>query len=66
MTAPFQDLGSRMTKGWIVTNDKMETNIPGIYAIGDVRQKDIASDHDRSWRWWYRRSRSFNYIESHK
>ncbi len=26
-------------KGYIVTNEKMETNIEGVYAIGDVREK---------------------------
>jgi len=29
-------LGLRMEGGWIWTNDMMETNIPGLYAIGDV------------------------------
>jgi thioredoxin reductase (NADPH) len=27
--------------GWVVTNDAMETSVPGIYAIGDVRSKRI-------------------------
>ncbi|MGX7106237.1 thioredoxin-disulfide reductase [Hutsoniella sourekii] len=26
-------------EGWIITNEQMETSIPGLYAIGDVRQK---------------------------
>ncbi len=30
-----------MDKGYIVTNDKMETNIPGIYAAGDNRVKSL-------------------------
>lgn len=25
--------------GYIITNENMETNIPGVYAVGDVRQK---------------------------
>ena len=28
-------------KGYIITNDKMETSIPGIYAIGDVIVKEL-------------------------
>lgn len=28
-------------KGFIVTNDKMETNVPGIFAIGDTRVKTV-------------------------
>ena len=27
--------------GWVITDDKMATRIPGIFAIGDVRQKDL-------------------------
>ena len=26
-----------MRDGYIVTNERMETNIPGVYAAGDVR-----------------------------
>ena len=37
LTEPFKDLGITNEEGWIVTNEHMETNIPGIYAIGDVR-----------------------------
>ncbi|MBM3136391.1 MAG: thioredoxin-disulfide reductase, partial [Chloroflexi bacterium] len=28
-------------QGYIVTNEKMETEIPGIYAVGDVRQGSL-------------------------
>ena len=28
-------------KGYIPTNEEMETNIPGIYAAGDVRVKNL-------------------------
>lgn len=35
------DLGVTDEAGWIVTNDKMETNRPGIFAIGDVRAKHL-------------------------
>ncbi|MRI85599.1 thioredoxin-disulfide reductase [Aerococcaceae bacterium WS4759] len=32
------DLGVTDEEGWIVTNEKMETSVPGIYAVGDVRK----------------------------
>lgn len=35
------DLGIRDGSGWIVTDDHMKTSVAGIYAIGDVRQKDL-------------------------
>lgn len=34
-------LGITDEAGWISTNNKMETSQSGIYAIGDVRQKDL-------------------------
>ena len=37
LTEPFKDLGITNEEGWIVTTEHMETKIPGIYAIGDVR-----------------------------
>ena len=29
------------SKGWIVTNNRMETNVSGVYAVGDVRKKEL-------------------------
>lgn len=26
-------------RGWIITNEKMKTQITGIYAVGDIRRK---------------------------
>lgn len=40
-TDAFRDLGITDDEGWIITNEYMETNIPGILAIGDVRQKTL-------------------------
>ena len=37
----FNNLNITYQAGWIITNDQMETTIPGIYAIGDVRQKQL-------------------------
>lgn len=39
LTAPFASLNILNEAGYIVTNEKMETSIPGIYAAGDVRDK---------------------------
>ncbi len=39
LTKPFASLGILNDQGYIVTNDKMETSVPGIYAAGDVRDK---------------------------
>lgn len=37
----FNNLNITDQAGWIITNDQMETTIPGIYAIGAVRQKQL-------------------------
>jgi thioredoxin reductase (NADPH) len=39
LTKPFESLGITNDEGYIVTNEKMETKIPGVYAAGDVREK---------------------------
>ena len=31
----------RLEDGYILTNEKMETEIPGIYAVGDIRKKPL-------------------------
>ena len=35
------DLGITDEAGWILTDHQMKTSVAGIYAIGDVRQKDL-------------------------
>ena len=39
LTEPFAKLGILNDNGYIVTNENMETSVPGIYAAGDVREK---------------------------
>ena len=39
VTELFQNQVALDTHGWIPTTDKMETNLPGVYAAGDVRDK---------------------------
>ena len=41
LTKPFQSLGITNENGYIETNDRMETKIPGIFAAGDVREKQL-------------------------
>lgn len=41
LTTPFKPLNILNEAGYIVTNDKMETAVPGIYAAGDVREKTL-------------------------
>ena len=36
-----QELQIRDQAGWIVTDDHMKTNVTGVFAVGDVRQKDL-------------------------
>lgn len=36
-----QDLQIRDQAGWIVTDDHMKTSVAGVFAAGDVRQKDL-------------------------
>lgn len=35
------ELGILDENGWVVTDDHMRTTVPGIFAVGDVRQKDL-------------------------
>ena len=38
---PFKDLVELDNKGFVVTNENMETSCAGVYAVGDTRVKDI-------------------------
>lgn len=41
LSGPFTSLGITNEEGYIPTNERMETEIPGIYAVGDIREKDL-------------------------
>jgi thioredoxin reductase (NADPH) len=41
LSKPFLNLGITNEKGYIVTNEKMETKVPGIFAAGDIREKTL-------------------------
>lgn len=38
-TEIFKDMLTMNHAGYLMTNEKMETNIPGVFAVGDVRDK---------------------------
>lgn len=40
-TEPFKKLGILNEQGWIPTNEHMQTKVSGIFALGDVRDKDL-------------------------
>lgn len=41
LSKPFEKLGITNENGYIVTNEQMETSVPGIFAAGDVREKTL-------------------------
>ncbi|RHW53468.1 thioredoxin-disulfide reductase [Lactobacillus bombicola] len=40
-TAPLKDIGIVNEQGWIPTDEHMKTKVAGIFAVGDVRAKDL-------------------------
>ena len=41
LTDPFKQAGLTNAAGWIPTDQEMKTNMPGVFAVGDVREKDL-------------------------
>src|SRR5690625_2054448 len=41
LSEPFKSLGITNEDGYIPTNEKMETSVPGIFAAGDIREKEL-------------------------
>lgn len=41
MTSAFENLGILDDQGWVKTDNQMRTAVPGIFAIGDVRQTPL-------------------------
>ena len=40
-TEQFIELGITNSEGYVLTDDKMETSISGLFAVGDVRKKEL-------------------------
>ena len=32
----FEEVGVAMDRGFVLTNDRLQTNVPGVYAVGDI------------------------------
>lgn len=41
LSEPFKSLGITNDEGYIPTNENMETKVPGIFAAGDIREKEL-------------------------
>ncbi|MDR2832885.1 MAG: thioredoxin-disulfide reductase [Streptococcaceae bacterium] len=41
ISEPFKNLGVTNENGWIPTDLNMKTSVPGVFAIGDVREKTL-------------------------
>jgi dihydrolipoamide dehydrogenase len=43
----FEEVGVTIDRGFVITNDRLETNIPGLYAVGDTAASSRASSSPR-------------------
>ncbi|MFD2922628.1 thioredoxin-disulfide reductase [Halobacillus naozhouensis] len=41
LSKPFESLGVTNEQGYIETDEKMETKVPGVFAAGDIREKEL-------------------------
>ncbi|ASK62746.1 thioredoxin-disulfide reductase [Virgibacillus phasianinus] len=41
LSEPFKSLGITNDEGYIPTNENMETSVPGVFAAGDIREKEL-------------------------
>lgn len=63
-TDAFLDLNITDEEGWILTNEYMETTVPGIFAVGDVRKKSLRQITTAVGDGAEAGNRAFNYVEA--
>lgn len=66
ITEPFKKLGITNEQGWIETDDQMRTKIPGLYAVGDVRDKHLRQIATAVGDGSIAGQQAFNYADQHK
>lgn len=66
VSEPFQNLGITDEAGWIITDDKMATAVPGIFALGDVRKKELRQITTAVGDGGIAGQNAYNYLESLK
>ncbi|MGP6140743.1 MULTISPECIES: thioredoxin-disulfide reductase [unclassified Jeotgalibaca] len=63
-TDAFVDLNITDEEGWVLTNEYMETTVPGIFAVGDVRKKSLRQITTAVGDGAEAGNRTFHYVES--
>lgn len=63
-TEAFQNLGITDAEGWIETDENMHTQIPGIFAVGDVRAKKLRQISTAVGDGGIGGQEAYNYVES--
>lgn len=66
LTEAFQSSGITNEAGWILTDNEMRTAIPGVYAVGDVREKTLRQITTAVGDGSIAGQEVFNYIEAQK
>ena len=66
LSEPFKELGITDEQGWIKTDELMQTSLPGVYAIGDVRAKELRQITTAVGDGSIAGQQAFNYVESLK